>query len=278
MRRSGDGTRLGTMLTTRYVTGAPNWLDLGTPDLQGAESFYGTLFGWRFRSAGPEAGGYGMFRLDDRTVAGGMTVPPDQAPPGWMVYFRTPDADATAAAVREGGGSVLFEPMDVFGLGRMAVFTDPGGAGFAVWQPRALEGLELVNDPHSLCWTELYTHDPAAAMAFYGTVLGMESSAVPWPDGTGTYLLLSPAGGGDDSSFGGVVPLAAEPAEADEGPHWVPYFEVPDTATTAARAERLGGTVRLAPADMGGVGRFARLTDPYGARFAVITSTPAKQP
>jgi predicted enzyme related to lactoylglutathione lyase len=128
--------------------------------------------------------------------------------------------------------------MDVFDLGRMAVFTDPDGAGFAVWQPGTLQGLEVVNDPHSLCWTELYTHDPAASMAFYGAVLGMESSAVPWPDGTGTYILLNPAGGGDDSSFGGVVPLAAEPAEADEGPYWMPCFEVPDTDTTAARAAR----------------------------------------
>ncbi|MEV3987949.1 VOC family protein [Streptomyces sp. NPDC049837] len=262
------------MLTTRYLTGSPNWVDLGTPDLQGAEAFYGALFGWRFRSAGPEAGGYGMFQLDGRTVAGGMTVPPDQAPPGWTVYFRTSDADATAAAVREGGGTVLSEPMDVFDLGRMAVFADPAGVGFAVWQPGANKGLDVVNDPHSLCWTELYTRDPAAAMAFYGSVLGIESSAVPWPDGTGSYILLTPADGGDDDSFGGVVPLESDPLESAEGPYWTPYFEVPDTDATVAKAEELGGTVRLSPSEMGGVGRYAKLTDPYGARFAVITSTP----
>lgn len=28
------------MLTTRYVTGAPNWIDLGTPDIEGAATFY----------------------------------------------------------------------------------------------------------------------------------------------------------------------------------------------------------------------------------------------
>lgn len=264
------------MLTTRYVTGSPNWLDLGTPDLRGAESFYGGLFGWRFRSAGPEAGGYGMFQLDDRTVAGAMTVPPEQAPPGWMVYFRTPDADATATAVRDAGGTVLFEPMDVFDLGRMAVFADPAGVGFAVWQPGAHKGMDVVNDPHTLCWTELYTRDPAAAMAFYGAVLGIESSSVPWPDGTGSYILLTPPGGGDDSSFGGVVPLDTDPVEAAEGPYWTPYFEVPDADATAAKAEQLGGTVRLAPTELGGVGRFAKLSDPYGARFAVITSAPAQ--
>ena len=41
------------MLTTRNVTGAPNWIDLGTPDLDGAGAFYGNLFGWRFRPGGP---------------------------------------------------------------------------------------------------------------------------------------------------------------------------------------------------------------------------------
>ena len=52
------------MLTTRFVNGAPNWLDVGTPDIDGAISFYGGLFGWEFQSAGPDAGGYGFFVLD----------------------------------------------------------------------------------------------------------------------------------------------------------------------------------------------------------------------
>ncbi|RST17362.1 VOC family protein [Streptomyces sp. WAC05374] len=265
------------MLTTRGTTGSPDRLDLATPDLKGAESFYGALFGWRFGPAGPEAGGHGTFRLQDgRTVAGATTVPPGQAPPGWTLSFRTPDADVTAAAVRDGGGTVLIEPTDVAGLGRTAVFADPAGVGFAVWEPGPHSGLDVVNEPYSLSWTELYTRDPAAAMAFYGAVLGIESSSVPWPDGTGSYLLLTPPGGDDDSSFGGVVPLGSDPVEAADGPCWEPYFEVPDTDTTAARAREFGGTVRLAPTETGGVGRFAKLTDPYGARFAVITSTPAQ--
>ncbi|MFV0126801.1 VOC family protein [Streptomyces sp. HMX112] len=262
------------MLTTRFVTGSPNWLDLGTPDIEGAESFYRELFGWTFRSAGPEAGGYGMFQLDGGTVAGGMTVPPEQAPPAWTVYFQTPDADATADAVRSAGGTVAFEPMDVFDLGRMAVFTDPEGVGFAVWQPGANKGLDVVGVPNTLCWVELRTPDPGGATAFYGSVLGIESNTVPWPDGSGSYTLLGPGGTDADATFGGVVPLGADPVEAADGPCWVPYFEVTDPDATAVRAGRLGGAVRTAPADLGGVGRVAGLTDPYGARFSVIRSSP----
>ena len=68
------------MLTTRFVNGAPNWLDVGTPDIDGAISFYGGLFGWQFQSAGPEAGGYGFFQLDGKTVAGGMQTTPGAGP------------------------------------------------------------------------------------------------------------------------------------------------------------------------------------------------------
>lgn len=66
------------MLTTRFVTGAPNWIDLGTPDIEGATAFYRALFGWDFRSAGPEAGGYGFFQLGGRTAGGGMQMTEEQ--------------------------------------------------------------------------------------------------------------------------------------------------------------------------------------------------------
>ncbi|GGZ33676.1 hydroxylase [Streptomyces inusitatus] len=260
------------MLTTRYVTGSPNWLDLGTPDVAAADRFYRGLFGWIFESAGPQAGGYGMFRLDDTTAAGGMTVPPEQAPASWHVYFQSPDADATAEAVRLHGGTVLFEPMDVFDFGRMAAFTDPSGIGFGVWQPRDYKGLGVVGVPGSLCWLELYTPDTDAGLAFYTQVFGWETSSMPYPDGSGSYPLAHPSGTGGEAMFAGAVPVSADPTGS--GPHWLPYFAVLDCDATAALARETGGTVHLPPVDLPGVGRFARLTDPAGAKFAVIQGEP----
>ncbi|MFE7808647.1 VOC family protein [Streptomyces sp. NPDC057430] len=266
------------MLTTRYVSGSLNWIDLGTPDIDRAAAFYQGVFGWDFVSAGPEAGGYGMFRSDGRTVAAGMQVEPGQGgPPAWTVYFRSADAEATAKAVRAGGGTVLFEPMDVFEFGRMAVFTDPAGAGFATWQPGTFQGLDLVDGPNSMTWAELHTSDVDAAVAFYHSVFGLESAAMPMPEDTGAYLTLYPAGLGEEGMFGGVVPLDLDPVEAEGGPAWLVYFEVPDTDAAVAAAERLGGTVRLAPMELEGVGRMAKLADPFGARFAVITSAPLEE-
>ncbi|MFE3019583.1 VOC family protein [Streptomyces sp. NPDC059256] len=257
------------MLTTGFVTGSPDWLDLGTPDIETAKTFYGRLFGWTFASAGPEAGGYGMFQLGGKTAAGGMMVPPEQGPPAWNIYFQSPDADATAEAVRQGGGTVAAEPMDVFDLGRMAVFADPGGVPFSIWQPGKNKGLDLVDSVGSLCWLELYAKDQDASLAFYQGVFGWGTSTMPFPDGSASYVMPYPAGTDPDAMFAGIVPLATDPTEVD-GAYWLPYFQVENCDATVGQADQSGGTVRMAPVDMEGVGRFAKLSDPFGAKFAVM--------
>ncbi|MER6349459.1 VOC family protein [Streptomyces sp. NPDC001595] len=261
------------MLTTRFVDGAPNWLDVGAPDMEGAIAFYGALFGWRFASAGPEAGGYGFFQLDGRTAAGGMRTTPEQGPPAWTVYFRSSNAEATTEAAEMAHGGVLLRPMDVMGEGKMAILSDKAGVPFGLWQPGRTEGIDVAGEPGSLCWVELYTPDLPAAAAFYHAVLGLETSGTEFPGGV--YTALNPSGGGEDSMFGGIVPLIDDPTEA--GPYWLPYFEVADADTTAARTEELGGTVRMPATDVQDVGRIAKLADPYGARFAVIKSLPSEQ-
>ncbi|MEV5430460.1 VOC family protein [Streptomyces sp. NPDC052701] len=257
------------MLTTRFVDGSPNWVDVTAPDLDGAISFYGGVLGWTFRPAGPEAGGYGFFQLDGRTVTGAVRAAPGQGPPSWTVYFRSPDAEATARAAERAHGRVLFQPVDVMDRGTMAVLADRAGVPFGVWQPGRTGGVDVAAEPGALSWVELYTPDVAAAAAFYDAVLGLETSAV-FPGGA--YTCLNPAGTGEDGVFGGVVPLADDPVETQA--FWLPYFEVTDVDAVVAATRRLGGTVRVPAADVPGAGRAARLADPFGARFAVIRSAP----
>ncbi|MFF8035744.1 VOC family protein [Streptomyces sp. NPDC016626] len=263
------------MLTTRFVDGAPSWIDVSTSDIEGAASFYRGLFGWEFRPAGPGAGGHGFFRLAGRTVAGGRPAIPEQGPPAWTVYFRSPDADATAQAVRQAGGGVPVPPAEVDGQGRSAVLADQAGVSFGIWEPGRVEGLGAAGEVGSLCWAELYTPDIARAAAFYHSVLGWETSAVTFP--SGVYTTLNPAGTGDDGMFGGLVPLADDPTEAASGrPYWLPYIGADDTDAVAARAAELGGSVRMPATSLAGVGRLARLEDPYGARFAVLRGDPRR--
>ncbi|MEU5719379.1 VOC family protein [Streptomyces sp. NPDC020403] len=264
------------MLDPAFVTGAPNWIDLGTPDLDAATAFYHGLFGWELVPGGPETGGYGTYRLNGRTVAGAMTVPEDQGKPAWSVYFQTPDADATARTVEQAGGTAAFAPMDVLDYGRMGGFTDNAGAYFGVWQPGTNTGLGMIMEPGSLIWSELCTPDVPAAAAFYNTVFGWQTEGTVHPGGT--YTMVRPAGPENDAAwFGGLVPLDDVPSQAPAGPHWLPYFAVEDCDATVAAAERLGGTVTSAAMDVPDVGRIALFADPAGAAFAVIKPAPMQE-
>ncbi|MFJ3635699.1 VOC family protein [Streptomyces sp. NPDC090112] len=263
------------MLGTDFRTGSPNWLDLGSPDTAAAASFYGAVFGWEFASAGPEAGGYGFFRRGGKTVAALGPLTEDGARSAWMHHFMTPDIHATAAAVRDGGGTVRTEPMDVMGEGMLAQFTDPQGAEFACWQPGHTAGIEVASVENSLVWAELHVPDPIADIAFYAELFGWRYAEMQTPGMT--YRVLSTADGDqEDASFGGVAPLgdgAGGPAGGEDA-RWVPYFHVSDVDATIARAEQHGGTVLMPAADVPEVGRIGWLADPFGAVFALLRPDP----
>ncbi|MER5984427.1 VOC family protein [Streptomyces sp. NPDC001787] len=264
------------MLSPSFVDGAPNWIDLGTPDLDGATAFYRGLFGWDLLPGGPETGGYGMYTLGGRTAAGVMTVPDSESKSAWSVYFQTSDASATARKVEQAGGTVPFEPMDVMEFGRMAGFNDNAGAYFGVWQPKENPGLGVIQDPGSFLWAELYTPDVPAAAAFFRKVFGWRTEEMPFEGSDYTYTVLRTAGTGPDLGFGGLVPFSDAPAQAALGPHWLPYFTVDDVDAAVAEAARLGGRETLAAMDVPEVGRMANLADPYGAVFAVMKPEPGQ--
>jgi uncharacterized protein len=258
------------MLSTNYVAGVPNWVDLATTDTGAAAAFYSAVFGWQFQSAGPDAGGYGMLTLDGKTVAAVGPLMEHGATPSWTLYFQTEDADATADAVRKAGGVVRADPFDVFTQGRMGQFSDPSGGKFAVWQPGETKGLDEVNVPGTLCWAELHTADVAGARTFYQAVFGWAAQDMPMGDFS--YTLLRPQDGGDDTSFGGMMPLDPQMAAAGMTTSWGPYFEVANCDAAVAKTTEHGGTVVMPSQDVPEVGRMAALVDPAGAAFSVITS------
>ncbi|MGH4026544.1 MAG: VOC family protein [Pseudonocardiaceae bacterium] len=245
-----------------HEPGTPSWVDLGSPDPAAAAAFYSGMFGWSLVDQGPEAGGYRMASLQDRPVAGlGPQQQPD-VPPYWTTYISVSDADAVTKAVQAAGGTVFVEPMDVFDAGRMAMFADPSGAPFAVWQPRSHIGAMLVNEPGTMCWNELATRDTAAAKAFYPATLGW--SAVDQKIDGVAYTEWTVAG----RTVAGMLPMD-DRWPADVPSHWMVYFAVDDTDAATRRAEKLGGTVTVPPTDVP-PGRFAVLRDPHGAVFSVI--------
>jgi predicted enzyme related to lactoylglutathione lyase len=250
-----------------HAEGTPNWVDLQTPDIDRAREFYGSLFGWTADDLGPEAGGYVIFRKDGKQLGGGGPLQAEGAPPAWMTFFSVRDADATAARVGQAGGKVLMPPMDVADQGRMAVFADPAGAVWAVWQEGANQGWEIHNEVGAVGWNELMTPDMDTARAFYHATLG--AGTTDMPGGMGYALLTI-----DNQPVAGMMTFTDDMPPMP--PVWSIYFDVDDTDGTAALAEQLGGSISVPPTDSP-AGRFAFLADPSGAQFGIITPDPAFQ-
>ena len=122
---------------------------LETTDSEGANAFYGELFGWETEPFGPQDAGISLWRLPG--YVGGepqQPVPRDvvatmiangEGPARWSVDFWTADVDDAAAKATELGGRTLTPPYDVPAAGmRQAVLADPEGAVFSITQPPGL--------------------------------------------------------------------------------------------------------------------------------------------
>jgi predicted enzyme related to lactoylglutathione lyase len=142
--------------------GAPVFNGLNTRDVDGAKSFYGSVFGWQTGSIGGGAEGWTLPGYGDwlerehhpdlrkQMAAAGapegfedivgaiIPIPNDQpnTPAHWSVTFATDDADATAAKAAELGGNVIVPPFDApwstatYSI-RITVISDTQGATFS---------------------------------------------------------------------------------------------------------------------------------------------------
>ena len=249
-----------------YAPGTPCWVDLATPDLDAAEKFYGPLFGWEIPELpnSAEMGGYRRAKKGGRDVAGAMPLMQEGQPPAWSTYISVDDADAISRAIQENGGTMIAEPMAVASYGRLAIFTDPEGAFFGIWEPADFAGAELVNEPGTVGWNELGTRDPAAAKQFYGAVFGWEYDEEP-SDRVGTYTIAKVGG----AMVAGMIDMNALEMPAEIPANWLSYFIVADADAALDEVRSGGGSVMNGPIDIP-PGRFAVVADPFGAAFAVM--------
>jgi predicted enzyme related to lactoylglutathione lyase len=245
-----------------FRNGVPSWADLGSPNADESVSFYAELLGVEATDPDEQMGGYRMFMKKGRQVAGLMTLQQEGQPPSWTPYINVDDAEATTGKVKEAGGEVMVDPMDVGDLGRMAIYGDPTGAVFGIWQPGEHRGAGVVSEPGTLAWHQCSTRDPEAALDFYQKVFGWESEKVD--TGGADYWQLSLEG----AMVGGVFRMGDD--FPDEVPaHWIVYFAVEDADAATEKARENGATVRAEPFD-NEAGRISVLQDPHGAAFALI--------
>jgi predicted enzyme related to lactoylglutathione lyase len=255
---------------TSYTPGTPCWVDLSTPDIEAAEKFYGFIFGWEIPELpdSAEMGGYRRARREGGDVAGVMPLMQEGQPPAWTTYFSVVDADATATAIVAKGGAQIAEPMEVGDYGRMALFTDPEGAFFGIWQPGTFAGAERVNEKGAIGWNELNTRDPEGAKAFYGVVFGWTADELDMGE-MGTYVEWRLEG----KRVGGMLDVRGRVPD-EVPPHWLVYFGSLETDEAAEKIKELGGDVVFGPMDIP-AGSFAVVRDPFGAVFAVMQPSEA---
>jgi hypothetical protein len=274
-----------------YIPGVPCWLDTSQPDPEAAVDFYRGLFGWEFEDVMPPGseGKYFMARLRGGDVAAVGSIP--EAAPAvamWNTYVWVESADDTASKVRDAGGGVLMEPFDIMGAGRMAVFTDPEGAAFCVWEAKEHRGARVVNEPGSLNFNGLNTRDVESAKSFYGSVFGwttlaLDGGAEMWTlPGYGDYLerdnpdlrkqmAEADAPQGFEDVVASIDPIPND--QPDTPAHWSVTFAVDDADATAAKATELGGKVIVPPVDAPWV-RMTIISDPQGATFIASKFVP----
>jgi predicted enzyme related to lactoylglutathione lyase len=298
-----------------YIAGVPCWVDASEPNPEASVDFYDGLFGWDFEDvtlpnseskyfiARGEARSSSIFDTSGEVRSGDVAAIRsivDGAPQRamWNTYFWVESADETASKVLDARGAIAVAPFDFMEACRMAVFSDPEGAVFGVWEAREHKGARLVNDPGALVFNGLNTRDVEGAKSFYGSVFGWETSSIGggaqgWTlPGYGDWLerehhpqlrkQLVEAGApeGFEDVVGSIIPIGDD--QPDTPPHWSVTFATDDADATAARASALGGKVLVPPFDAPWSTatytiRMTVIADPQGATFSASKFEPEKQ-
>ena len=169
-----------------YPHGVTSWIDTEQPDLEAARVFYAELFGWTMTDASPSDAptSYVIATLDGQDVA--AVAPTHAAAARWNTYVAVDNADATAADVTANGGALLAPAEDAGSAGRAAACADPFGAEFRLWQAGSRRGAQRANSPGAWNFSDLYTPDREAAMAFYTPLFGWRAADLD--QGAGTML------------------------------------------------------------------------------------------
>lgn len=242
------------------------WAELVTPDLAGAERFYGALFGWKFRAASLGGHEVALALLDDQPVADLAERPlraGERRQSSWLPFIATSDVDAARNATLRGGGKVLAAPRNWPDRGREAVLADPEGAVFGVITTSAGDTPDFLAEPGEWIWSAVLVNHPDQDAAFYRSVFSYEVTDLPGDDRR-RHLVLS----NEDFARAGLNQLPADSRRRH--PHWLDFVRVESATDTANQALALGARVLVEPRVDRHGGKLAVIADPWGAPFGVM--------
>ena len=115
------------------------WNELLTKDVERAKRFYGETVGWTFDKMPMDDGAtYWVAMMGGKPVGG--LFPTDRPgfeklPEAWMSYLAVDDVDARVKKATAAGAKLMRPIFDVPNVGRIAILTEPGGAGVGWMTP-----------------------------------------------------------------------------------------------------------------------------------------------
>ncbi|MBB5684484.1 VOC family protein [Sphingobium boeckii] len=245
------------------------WYELLSPDADASKAFYDVVVGWTIGDRPPGDMDYRMIGAPDGFAGGVAGLSAEMIASGatarWMGYLGVDDVDATVAAVSMAGGKVHLPAMDIPGVGRLAMLSDPQNVVFYVMRGASDEtstAYQRTGIGH-VSWNELLTADDAAALAFYDTHFGIKKVGGMPMGAMGDYSFIANAEGGE--AIGAVMrtPPGVRPG-------WGFYFRVPAIDAAKARIESAGGTVVQGPMEVPGGEWVVNAIDPHGATFGLV--------
>jgi predicted enzyme related to lactoylglutathione lyase len=129
---------------------------------------------------------------------------------------------------------------------------------------------DVVDHHGRFVWYELMTTDVAAAIAFYGDLLGWGAQDASTPDLAYTLFTVG------TTSVSGLMVLPDEARKMGATPRWMGYVGVNDVDATADQLKRLGGAVYVPPTNSN-IGRISVVADPQTATLALVGDIPGRR-
>lgn len=119
------------MTDPMQTPGMPSWIQHSGPDGKDARSFYKKVMGWKLDEMPMKDGSsYTAITVGDKPIGGFSPMPEDAG--AWTIYVTVDDVDACIARASREGATILTQPMDAPGIGRLATLVDPQGARISV--------------------------------------------------------------------------------------------------------------------------------------------------
>lgn len=239
------------------------WHEVNTRDPAGTVAFYGGLLGAATAAMPMPHGEYTMLSVQGHAVLGVMPLDglaPAHVPTHWLGYVAVTDVDAATARAQRLGAVVLVPPMAI-PIGRWSLIEHAAGGLAALFQaePGKTDGTNSFG-PGAVVWNQLVTPDVPGAVAFWGELLGWESTLAPDGGGSGARRM---------QAHGRPVAGIMQSARPDDHPSWLAFIAVERLPDALERALSLGATQRSEPILVAGLGTVAVLADPQGALFAL---------